>query len=104
MVENEEKRKSINTDSVPYIVYESSIARMERINKRFLVLILVIFLAFVGTNLGWIIYENSFEDVTISEIEQTTDGDGRNYIVGGDFNGDTAAGQSDENQKAQNGR
>ena len=48
-----------------------------------LCIILIILLA--GTNVAWIYYENSFEDVVIT-AEQSAE-TGNNYAVGGDMNG-----------------
>ena len=72
--------------TVPYVVYESSMARSERHNKRLWIVILVLIGALIGTNLVWIIYENSFEDYVITEeydVEQDADGGDNNSIING---------------------
>lgn len=57
---------------VDYIVYESALARMERINKRLFILLLLVFMAFISTNVGWIIYESKYEDsLTVSQDVDT---------------------------------
>ena len=53
--------------SVPYVVHESAMARSERHNKRLWIVILVLIGALIGTNLAWIVYENSFEDIVSTE-------------------------------------
>lgn len=53
--------------NVPYIVHESAMARSERHNKRLWIVILVLIGALIGTNLAWIVYENSFEDIVSAE-------------------------------------
>lgn len=53
--------------SVPYIVHESAMARSERHSKRLWIVILVLIGALIGTNLAWIVYENSFEDIVSTE-------------------------------------
>lgn len=53
--------------SVPYIVHESAMARSERHSKRLWIVILVLIGALIGTNLAWIVYENSFEDIVSAE-------------------------------------
>lgn len=77
---------------IPYFAHEGDMARMERANKRLFILLLVIptilIIALIGTNAAWISYENSFEDKVEIEAEQETS-EGSNYIVGGDFNGQT---------------
>lgn len=54
--------------NVSYLMYESAQARSERINKRLWILCIVLIVALVGTNAGWIIYESQYEDVvTVSQ-------------------------------------
>lgn len=53
--------------SVPYIVHESSMVRAERQAKRLIAIIILLIVLLVGSNIGWLIYESQFEDVTTSE-------------------------------------
>lgn len=71
--------------NVSYLMYESAQARSERINKRLWILSIILIVALVGTNAGWIIYESQYEDVvtTTQTVEQQTDDGGSNYV--GDF-------------------
>ena len=71
-----------NPDNVPYIAHESAMARSERNSKRLWIAILVLIVALIGTNLAWIIYENSFEEVATTEkiIVDAEDNDNANYI------------------------
>ena len=79
---------SCSRSAVPYIVHESAMARMERTVRRLWVLILVLIILLVGSNIVWIAYEEQFEDVVTTEIEQETgDGSGSNYVIGGDYHG-----------------
>lgn len=76
-------------DSVPYIVFESTTARLERTIKRLWVLCIVVFLAFVISNCAWIYYESQWETVETTEVTQTNDR-GFNNFIGNDgdiFNG-----------------
>ena len=74
---------------VPFAAHEAELARSERHNKRLWIVILVLIGALIGTNLAWIIYENSFEDYVITqEVEQDAD-NGTNNFVGGDVYGET---------------
>lgn len=66
---------------IPYYVHEGEMARQERHIKRLWILCLVIFAALVVTNAGWIVYENSFEDVVVTQ-EGTTDGGGNVTLSG----------------------
>ena len=52
---------------VPFAAHESALARSERHNKRLWIVILVLIVALIGTNLAWIVYENSFEDIVSTE-------------------------------------
>ena len=82
--------KARGADPVPYVVHESDMARLERTIKRLWVLLLVLIALLAGSNAAWIYYESQFSvETTSTEIEQDTDGGGNNYVVGGDFNGET---------------
>lgn len=69
-------------ETVPYIVFEAEMARMERIVKRLWALLLIVVLLLVATNVAWIEYEKQFEDVGTTEIEAQAD-DGGNAIING---------------------
>lgn len=61
--------------NVPYFVHEAEMARQERTVKRLWILCIVMFLALVISNAGWIVYENQFEDMTIEQEVDTGVGD-----------------------------
>ena len=66
-------------ESVPYIVHESSMARMERQIKRlWIALIIAVCLLFVS-NAGWLIYESQLETLEYS-YDYQQDGQGTNII------------------------
>lgn len=52
---------------VPFAALESALASSERHSKRLWIVILVLIGALIGTNLAWIVYENSFEDIVSTE-------------------------------------
>ena len=59
-------------ESVPYIVHESSMARMERQIKRLWITVLVMIVMLVGTNGAWLLYNSQFETVeTVMEEYQS---------------------------------
>ena len=73
---------------VSYICHEADMTRMERVNKRLFVVILVLIAALIGSNGAWIYYESQFqviEEKTEIEAEQETSDGGDNYVVGGDY-------------------
>lgn len=84
---------------ISQIAHEADMARMERINKRLWIALLVVIVLLVATNAAWIYYESQFEDVVTETVTQETDAkDGGTAIVnnGGDMiygkgttNGDT---------------
>lgn len=76
----EEKRTY--PDKIDYVVHEDHMCRMERTIKRLWILCIIIFVALIGTNTGWIIYESQYQDVVITESQQ--DGAGVNIISGKD--------------------
>ena len=82
-------------ESVPYIVHESSMARMERQIKRLWITVLVLIVMRVGTNAAWLYYESQWETVEKREITQENDGGYNNYI-GND--GDIVNGEADNSE------
>ena len=75
-------------ESVPYIVHESSMARMERQIKRLRITILTLIFLLVGSNCVWIFYENQFDDIEIVQ----ENADGYNSFIGND--GDIVYGET----------
>lgn len=71
-------------ENVPYIVHESSMARMERQIKRLWITVLVLIVMLVATNGAWIWYESQFSDIETT-IEAEQDGSGVNTVSGGDL-------------------
>lgn len=70
--------------SVPYVVHESSMARAERQAKRLIAIIILLIVLLVGSNVGWLIYENQFETIeTVEEYAVEQDGSLNNSIING---------------------
>jgi hypothetical protein len=65
---------------IPYIVFEADMARFERIIKRLWITVILLIVLLVGSNMAWLIYENSFEDVVITQDNE----DGYNNFIGND--------------------
>ena len=86
---------------VPYVVHESAMARQERQSKRLWAVIIVLIVSLILTNLSWIIYEKSFEDiVTTEEIIVDADDDGNANYIGHDgniYNGEDYGEENNEN-------
>ena len=74
--------------SVPYIVYEGTMARMERTIHRLWVLAVLLIIFLVGSNIAWVAYNSQFDDVAITQDVDT--GDGAAYVAGmGDVYGES---------------
>ena len=78
-----EKDREVCT--IPYFAHEGEMSRMERIVSRLIVVIILLIVLLVGSNVAWVIYENQFQDVVVTQ-EADTSGGGNNYLNGtGDF-------------------
>ena len=96
--------KTEDVKDVSYIVFESTIARFDRVIKRMWIIILILVFLLLGTNLAWLYYESQFEEVTetttTQTIEQKADGDSNNSFIGGDNNvSDTKGQNGNKNEK-----
>ena len=56
--------------------------RMERVIRRLWILCIILALALVGTNAAWVVYENSFETVSTSVMQENESG--YNNFIGND--------------------
>lgn len=77
---------------IPYIAFESATSRQERTIKRLWILCIILIVALLGTNAGWLWWENQFEDVetvVTQDVEATSDGESDLNLntIGGDFYG-----------------
>ena len=88
---------------VSFIAFESVTARLERTIKRLWITILILILAFLANNLGWIYYESTFEVVETTQVVQDVqaESDGNNDIIlttiGGDYIGNEGESTSNSN-------
>ena len=71
---------------VDYLVYEQSQVRSDRTNRRLWILCIILIVSLLGTNAGWLYYENQFTDVSTTTIEAQQEGSEINIIGGGDVN------------------
>ena len=78
------KKEHNASESVPYIVHEASMARMERQAKRLWITVLSLIVILVATNGAWIWHESQFSDI-VTTIEAEQDGSGVNIVSGGDL-------------------
>ena len=84
-------------ETVPYIVFEAEMARMERIVKRLWALLLIAVLLLVASNVAWIEYERQFEGVTETTYEAESEAGGNAVINGSGEVTINGASESNEN-------
>lgn len=76
-------------EQIPYIAHEADMTRMERMNRRLWITNIILILILLATNAGWLIYENSFEDVYTSVDQEVDTGEGDATVIGvGNYNGE----------------
>lgn len=97
---DEMDNKKIPADyNIPYFVHQDDLNKMDmshkRVEKWLFVLLFVAFVALVGTNAYWIWYEQSYQDVVVTEATQ--DGSGVNLFNAGGSLNYGAEDQSSEN-------
>ena len=68
---------------VPYLVHEEELVRMERNVKRWFIGWIITFVALILTNIGWVVYENQYQDVVTETYSAETDSGGT-AIANGD--------------------
>ena len=79
--------------SIPYAAHQGIVATMERVNKRLWITLVILVFLLVGSNIGWLVYESQFEEITTEEYEILQDaesGNNNSIINGGEIvNGET---------------
>ena len=91
--------KTEDIKDVSYIVFESTLARLDRVIKRLWIVILILVFLLVGTNIGWLYYQSQFETVTettTQDVKQDTKDGGNNSFVGGDNYGSSKDSNSND--------
>ena len=69
--------------SVPYVVHESAMARAERQTKSLVWVIVLLIVLLVGSNIAWIAYENSFDDMTETYTVEQDGAETNNSVING---------------------
>jgi hypothetical protein len=80
-------------EQIPYVAFESAQIRLERTNRRLFILCIILILLLLATNMGWLYYENSFEDVVVTQ----DNANGYNSYIGND--GDINYGETNDKNK-----
>lgn len=84
------ENNDFEANKTAYMIFEGSLMRSDKTNARLWILCIILTVLLVATNGLWIYYESQFEDKYIEiEAEQQADGNSNNYVVGGDYGGET---------------
>jgi hypothetical protein len=76
-----EKLMDERQEMISFYAHEAEMARMERHAKRLWILCIIMFLALVVTNAGWIWYESQcIDEITVTQSND----DGYNNYIGND--------------------
>lgn len=82
------KRCSMNDDMTNVVMSSADWQRNEqrhlRREKRLIAIIVLVIVLLVGSNIGRLVYENSFEEVTTEEIVVDADKNGNANYIGND--------------------
>lgn len=76
-----------------YLAIESALARLDRTNRRLFILCIILILLLLATNIGWLYWENQFEDVVVTQ----DNANGYNSYIGND--GDINYGETNDKNK-----
>lgn len=76
---------------IPYFVHEGMMTRMERVNFRLWVTVIILILALIASNLAWFFYDQQFETYTetVTQSAESDEGEARNTYIGGDSYGES---------------
>lgn len=83
----EEEKKTETIEKIPYIVHESSMARMERTVRRLWIALLLMIAVLFANNIAWLVYESQFDTYSYDQEGETNS---LNFGDGDIINGETA--------------
>ena len=67
---------------IPYIAFESATSRQERTIRRVWILCIILIIALIGTNAGWIYFESQWQVVETTTVTQDLDAsDGGDAVI-----------------------
>ena len=81
MSEKEVRMQNHDGDIYTQAQHEKEMTRLEIQCKRWFIAFLIVLCMLFGTNLAWVIYENSFQDVVVTQ-DGYVEGSGANYLNG----------------------
>lgn len=74
-----------NNNTVPYIVYEGTLDRLDRRHRWDMIIIIILIVLLAASNMAWLWFFNQYEIVDDYSIEAEQDGSGVNIVGGGDI-------------------
>lgn len=86
-------------NNIPYVAFESSMARLERTIKRLWILAIILIALLFGTNAAWIYYESQFIEESVVVEQEVDTGEGDAFVSG---NGDIRYGESSTESNEKN--
>ena len=70
-------------EQIPYVAFESALARLERTNRRWFIICIILIFLLLATNMGWLYWESQFSTTESTEVSQDIDtGNGDANITG----------------------
>ncbi len=70
-------------EQIPFVAFESALARLERTNRRWFIICIILIFLLLATNIGWLYWENQFTTTESTEVSQDIDtGNGDANITG----------------------
>lgn len=88
-------------ESVDYFIYRLETGRWKKAATAWMIAAIIVFVAFVVSNVLWIIYENQFEDEVITMTQEATTDGGGNAAVNGVASGNIYYGESETDNNNQ---
>lgn len=73
-----------DTAVIPYYAHEGEMNRMERSNKRLWIVIIILIVALLGTNAGWLVYESQFVEETVEMTYSAEADENSNAVINGE--------------------
>lgn len=90
-----------NLQQVPYIVYESMVAKEERTQKKLIAVIVLLIMILAVSNGFWAYQWTNVDYIAEDSIEMDSQGNGTNNYIGN--NGDIINGENDDQESKSQG-
>lgn len=85
-------------ETISQYFFEGEMARAERHVKRWVIVWIITFATLILSNVGWLYYENQFQDVVTTQTVEQDSSDGGINKFEGDFYGGDYYGETEDNK------